>query len=64
VPEKPSPAKPRLSVYVSKSLMKRIRREKADTDFRIEDLINARLRLSYEVQPVMKSEQIEAVVNA
>lgn len=43
--------KPKLSVYTDREMMKRLRREKADTDRSIGDLVNARLNLSFQVHP-------------
>lgn len=45
------PAKPKLSVYTEPEMIRRLRIEKAETSRTIEDLVNERLRLSYQHHP-------------
>jgi hypothetical protein len=44
-------SKPKLSVYTSKVLIKRLREEKVETERTLEDIVNSRLLLSYEAHP-------------
>ena len=47
--------RPKLSVFTDREMMKRLRHERNDLDMRMEDLVNERLRLSFEAFPSLEN---------